>query len=104
LGETYRLWHSFLIHLPKITRFTLGRKIDNLFTDCLETALRASYQPKDQKGETIKELNARFDMLKLFLKLLWEIKAIDTNKLTAISAPLAEIGRMIGGWMKLYKK
>ena len=104
LSEAYRLWNSFLIHLPKITRFTLGRKIDNIFTDCLEIALRASYQPKDKKEETIKELNARFDILKFFLKLLWEIKAIDTKKLTAISDPLAEIGRMIGGWMKLYKK
>jgi len=104
LSEAYRMWNSFLIYLPKITRFTLGKKIDNLFTDCLAIALRASYKPKDKKADTIKELNARFDMLKFFLKLLWEIKAIDTNKLTAISAPLAEIGRMIGGWMKLYKK
>jgi hypothetical protein len=92
-----------LVHLPKITRFTLGEKIDNLFSDCLGIALRASYQPKDKKAETIKELNAKFDTLKFFLKLLWEIKAIDANKLTIISAPLAETGKMIGGWMKFYK-
>lgn len=81
----------------------MGAKIDNLFTDCLETALMASYQSKDKKADTVKELNAKFDVLKLFFKLLWEIKAIDTGKMTALSAPLAEIGRMIGGWMKLYK-
>ncbi|MCD4693746.1 four helix bundle protein [bacterium] len=103
LSEAYQLWHSFLIHLPKITRFTLGKKIDNLFTDCLEIALQASYQPKNKKSDTIKKLNAKFDILKFFLKLLWELKAIDTNKLTAISTPLTEIGKMIGGWMKFYK-
>jgi hypothetical protein len=93
-----------LVHLPKTTRFTLGRKIDNIFTDCLETALRASYRPKGEKAEALEELNAQFDLLKFFLKLLWEMGAIDTSKLAAMSAPLAEIGRMIGGWTKLCKK
>ncbi|MBU4453389.1 four helix bundle protein, partial [Patescibacteria group bacterium] len=75
----------------------------NLFTDCLELALLASYRPKDNKLETIEQLNAKFDTLKFFIKLLWEIKGIDTNKLTALSIPLSEIGKMIGGWMKLFK-
>lgn len=92
-----------MIHLPKIIRFTLGAKIDTLFTDCLEIALLASYQPKDEKANIIKQLNTKFDMLKFFIKLLWEIKAIDTNKLTALSTPLSEVGKMIGGWMKFYK-
>ena len=103
LSEAYQLWHMFFIHLPKTVRHTLGEKIDNLFTDCLELALIASYQSKLEKESTVKQLNTKFDMLKFFIKLLWEIKAIDTNKLTALSTPLAEVGRMIGGWMKLYK-
>lgn len=104
LNEAYKLWHSFLIHLPKITRYTLGEKIDNLFTGCLEIALLASYRPKDKKMELIEQLNAKFDTLKFFIKLLWEIKEIDTNKLTTLSIPLTEVGRMIGGWMKLFKE
>ncbi len=103
LSEAYRLWHTFFTHLPKTVRHTLGEKIDNLFTDFLELALVASYQTKDEKETTVKQLNTRFDMLKFFIKLLWEIKAIDTNKLTALSNPLSEVGRMIGGWVKLYK-
>ena len=89
--------------MPKTVRHTLGEKIDNLFTDCLELALLASYQSKLKKENTVRQLNTKFDMLKFFIKLLWEIKAIDTNKLTVLSTPLAEVGRMIGGWMKLYK-
>ncbi|MBU4314957.1 four helix bundle protein [Patescibacteria group bacterium] len=103
LNEVYKLWHTYLTHLPRITRYTLGEKIDNLFTDCLELALLSSYRPKHNKLETIEQLNAKFDTLKFFIKLLWEIKEIDTNKLTALSIPLSEIGRMIGGWMKLFK-
>lgn len=103
LNEGYKLWHSYLIHLSKITRYTLGEKIDNLFTECLEIALLASYRPKDKKLELIEQLNAKFDTLKFFVKLLWEIKEIDTNKLTSLSIPLTEVGRMIGGWLKLFK-
>lgn len=103
LNEAYKLWHSFIIHLPKITRYTLGEKIDNLFTGCLEIALLASYRPKNKKLELIEQLNAKLDTLKFFIKLLWEIKEIDTSKLTALSIPLTEVGRMIGGWMKLFK-
>ena len=103
LSEAYQLWHTFFIHLPKTVKHTLGEKIDNLFTDCLELALIASYLPKDKKEDIVKQFNTKFDVLKFFIKLLWEIKAIDTNKLTALSTPLAEVGRMIGGWMKLYK-
>ena len=103
LSEAYQLWHTFFVHLPKTVRHTLGEKIDNLFTDCLELALTASYQSKDNKASTVRQLNTKFDILKFFIKLLWEIKAIDTGKLTALSTPLAEVGRMVGGWMKLYK-
>ena len=101
LDAAYKLWHSYLIHLPKITRYTLGEKIDRLFTDCLENALLASYRPRDKKMDLIEQLNAKFDTLKFFIKLLWEIKEIDTNKLTELSVPLTEAGKMIGGWIKL---
>ena len=90
----------YVQHVPKITRFTLGAKIDSLFTECIDLALLASHQPKEKKGGTVDLLNNRFDSLKFFLKLLWEVKGINTNVFTDISKNLAEIGRMIGGWMK----
>ncbi|HAL49769.1 TPA: hypothetical protein DDY56_02400 [Candidatus Uhrbacteria bacterium] len=52
LNEAYKLWHSYLVNLPRITRYTLGEKIDNQFTDCLELALLAGYQSKNKKLET----------------------------------------------------
>ena len=100
MNEAYRLCHTYLTHLPKTTRYTLGTKIDNLFTDCLELALLASYQSKIQKMSTVEELNAKFDALKFFIQVLWDAKAIDTNKITRLSVHLTEIGKMVGGWIK----
>ncbi len=37
-------------------------------------------------------------MLKFFLQLSWEIKALDTKKYSVLSEKIDEIGKMIGGW------
>ena len=104
LGEVYKIWHAYLQHVPKITRFTLGAKIDNIFTECIDLALLASHQSKEKKAGTIELLNGRFKSLKFFLKLLWETRGMNTNVYSKISNHLAEIGRMIGGWQKYTRK
>jgi len=102
--ESYKLWHGFLTHLPRLTRYTLGAKIDNVFTDCLELALLAGYAPRQDKLLLTQRLSTKVDSLKFFLKLLWELKALDTNKYALLSSPVAEIGKMVGGWLNLLKK
>lgn len=103
LNEGYKLWHGFLIDLPRLTRYTLGVKIDNIFTDCLELSILAGYTPRGEKLQTVQRLSTKVDALKFFLKLLWEMKALDNKKYTAISRPLAEIGKMVGGWLNSLK-
>jgi hypothetical protein len=103
LSESYKLWHIFLTALPRQTRFTLGMKVDNLFTECLEQALLASYAPRAEKPAIIQNLAVKIDSLKFFLKVLWEIKALDHKKYAILSAPICEIGKMVGGWLKYIK-
>lgn len=40
------------------------------------------------------------DLLKFFLKLAWEIKALKDKEYLAISTPLTQGGKMLGGWSK----
>ena len=103
-NESYKLWHSFLIHIPRLTRYTLGAKTDDIFTECLELSLLAGYSAKEAKLPIVQKLSAKFDALKFFLKLLWEIKALDNNKYVSLMKPLTEIGNMIGGWLNSLKK
>ena len=63
----------------------------------------AGYAARDKKAEIIRRLSVKFDALKFFLKLLWEMKALDTKKYSAISSIINEIGKMVGGWMKQIK-
>jgi len=41
--------------------------------------------------------------MKFLIKLLWEIKSLDNKKYIHLSAPLMEIGKMIGAWLKTFK-
>ena len=99
-AEAYKLWHSFFAKLPKPARYSLGVKIENCFCECLELSLNAGYAKREEKIFIVKRLNLKFDCLKFFLKLLWELKALDNNKYAAISANLSAIGKMLGGWLK----
>lgn len=38
------------------------------------------------------------DTLKVLLMVLWETKSLDTKKYGALSEPIEEMGRMLGGW------
>jgi len=48
----------------------------------------------------VQKSSAKLDVLKLFLRVAWEIKALDNKKYIALSEKLDEIGRMLGGWLK----
>lgn len=98
LIKVYKLWHEFLPHVPKTSRYTLGAKIDVLFADTIESIFLASYAPKTQKNALIQRAITKLDLLKFFLQILWEIKSLDNKKYIALSEPLQEVGRMLGGW------
>jgi hypothetical protein len=100
LIAAYKLWHDFLPPMPKDARYTLGMKIDTLFVDTIELIFSATYLGKEQKLAYLYQANAKFDTLKFFIQILWEIKALDNKKYAIISERFGEIGKMLGGWMR----
>jgi hypothetical protein len=100
LVETYKLWHQYLPNLPKAARYSLGEKIDGLFIQTVEAIVTATYLGREEKQPYILRAITKLDILKFFLKVAWEMKALDNKKYLAISEQLNEIGRMLGGWNK----
>ncbi|MDO8473981.1 MAG: four helix bundle protein [bacterium] len=78
----------------------MGEKIDSFFVEVLESIVIASYLSKQEKLPHIKRGLLKLDVLKFFLQVAWEIKALDSKKYIALSEHLNEIGRMLGGWRK----
>ena len=100
LLQAYLLWQEFLNNFPKKSRYTLGAKIEQCFLDTLEAIFVASIQPREKKLPYLERAVIKFDTLKFFLQTAWESKALDNNKYVALSKPLEEIGRQLGGWYK----
>lgn len=96
------MWQEYLVHLPRHTKYTLGTKMDSLFIDCIELALLAGYSTRENKAVVLQKLNSKFDTLKFFLKILWEIKGLNNQKYATLGQLLVQIGKMIGGWTKFY--
>ena len=94
------LWHSFLLHLPRLTRYTLGIKIDNLFTDLIATTLTAQFAKREQKLSLLLQLAQKLDHLKYFVTILWEAGGFEASKYSQLARKFTEVGTMLGGWIR----
>ncbi len=88
--------------MPKISRQTLGNKIDELLLDFIAALLKAAYAPKSDKLQIIKDGSTMLDTIKLLLKISWKAKALDNKKYITMSNHLDTIGKMLGGWQKSF--
>ena len=94
------LWHNFFVHLPRLTRYTLGFRIDNLFTDLIMVTLTAQYTKREHKLSILIQITQKLDHLKYFTTILWEANGLDSNKYAQLLHKFAEAGTMLGGWIK----
>lgn len=98
LKSAYVLWYGYYQTLPKPHRHTLGGKADALFIETIEAIASATFLSKNEKQPWVRLAIRKLDTLKILLLILWETKSLDTKKYVALSAPLEEVGRMLGGW------
>ena len=85
--------------MPKKDRYALGIKIDNLIIDLLESLFIA--QDKiDNKIAILNDSDLKLKLIKLMIRLTYEVKAIEQSKYISLETKTLEIGRMLGGWIK----
>lgn len=95
------MWHSSIINLKRVDRYTIGAKVDDIFLSLLELTFRACFAyDKFEKISLVSQAIAKSDLLKFFLQLSWEHKVIDHKNYGGLILLLDEVGRMLGGWKK----
>lgn len=98
LKAAYILWTQYYQILPKIHRYSLGEHVDTLFVEIIEAIACASFLARNEKQPYVRLAIRKLDTLKVLLMVLWETKSLDTKKYAVLSAPLDEVGKMLGGW------
>jgi hypothetical protein len=98
--DVYKIWHAHYSNFPRLSKFSLGAKIDSQFTDLIELIFLAGYAGADQKYTFVVRASTKLDLLKFFMQAAWEVKCLDQRKYAALAVPLNEIGKDIGSWQK----
>jgi hypothetical protein len=98
IKSAYLLWYGYYQILPKTHRFSVGGRVDSLFVEIIESISCASFLPRNEKQPLVRFAIRKLDTLKVLLMVLWETRSLDTKKYGALSIPLEEIGKMLGGW------
>jgi hypothetical protein len=104
LKTSYILWHGYHQTLAKTERYSLGQRIDSLFIESIESIAIAAFLSREEKPPYVRLAIRKVDTLKILLMILWETKSLDDKKYIALSEPLDEIGKMLGGWIGQLQK
>ncbi len=98
--EFYRTLHELHKSIPKAERYSLWQRCEGAALDILKGLLKVSYLTPDKRADALILISADLDMLRVFLRLAFDVKILDKKKYVAIQQALDEIGRMLGGWLK----
>ena len=78
----------------------MGQRCEIVLLDMLEAIIMASNLSKQEKLPVLRKASTKIDLLRVFLKLGKDLKIIENKKYTELENDVAEIGKMLGGWIK----
>jgi hypothetical protein len=90
---------------PKNEKHTLGQTIELNTLKLLEEILfvGSSNINSSLKRDKLTTASNKLDLIKLLIRLSYDIKAIDQKGYISLQEMLQEIGKMLGGWIRSIK-
>lgn len=104
--KTYDLYKTFYCYRDSVNkhdRYTVWQRSENVILDILEGILLASQTYKADKLFALEKTSVKVNFLRVFFRLMKEVKTIDNRKYAALEESVDEIGRMLGGWIRSMK-
>lgn len=85
---------------PKDQRFLLADRIERYLLEVLELLIAAMYNPVDRRQLLVK-VNFKLDVLRFLMRLSKDMRYINVKAYHYFCRQIVEIGRMVGGWLKV---
>ena len=98
--DLYRTFYSFRLSVPKQDRYTLWQKSDSILLELLESIMIAGQTGKTTKLPILETASTKLNIVRVFIRLASDIKAIDNKRYVTLESEIDDIGRMLGGWIK----
>jgi len=103
INKTYEAYKTLVDINHKLNKrwaFSLGLSTENSLLKLLEQLIMAKNAPKPIKATYLIKASAQWETATLKIRLLLELKLVNETRIFQLQANLAEIGRMLGGWLK----
>ncbi len=101
--DLYKTFYGYRALIPKQDRYTIWQRCENIILDTLEGILLASQTSKLEKLPILEKASVKLNLLRVFVRLMKEMKTLDNKKYVALEVIIGEIGRMLGGWVRSIK-
>ena len=102
--DLYKLFHGIRNKAAKQDRYTIFLKSETILLEVIENILEASQLSKIEKLPTLQKTSLKLNFLRVFVRLMKDIKSIDLKNYALMEESIDEIGRMLGGWIKSTKE
>ena len=98
--EVYKLVADMNVRLEKKWRYALGQSLETTILDCLSELIMAKNAPKPLKASHLIKASSHQEIAIFKLRLMLELKLGNETKIFQAQSLLAEIGRMLGRWLR----
>ncbi|MGH9846506.1 MAG: diversity-generating retroelement protein Avd [Blastocatellia bacterium] len=85
---------------PKVHRYTVSERLMNAALDFQETIFDAQSQGGTTRQKLLRAADSHLNKLRLYLRLAHRWKWLNDGQYRHVSEMVAEIGRMLGSWIK----
>jgi hypothetical protein len=102
--ELYKDFYSFRSSISRQDRYTIWQRCETMILEVLEGILTASQSSKCDKLPVLEKVSQKLNFLRVFTRLMKEIKSMDNRKYILLQQNIDEIGKMLGGWIKSAKE
>ena len=112
-SDTVKFYRNYWFahqNLPKVFRQTTGEQILLEITACLGCVAAANFASKKDEEARLRaigqliHMRERLEVIRAFLILAWELKAVSHNTLSDLNVRLDELGKQATSWQQWFER
>ena len=96
--DLFKFLHQYVATFPRSEKYSLGQKIKDTNINFLDQIIRANNAKN--KRLYLEEARQLLEILRIYLRLCYDLKLMGIKRYEIVSQKIDEIGRMLGGWLK----
>ena len=89
------------VKFPREQRFVIASRLQDATFDYMEALYRAT--EKRQRYAVLLKADNQIKLIRFYLRLCHDLSLLNTRRFEHASRLLEEMGRLLGGWLKLEK-